>query len=282
MSGLPASGKSTEAKAILKQGGNWVRLNRDLLRKMLHFDVWSPNNEGLTIDAIKRLARMYLTEGTSVVIDDTNLGDKHRQSWSGIAQECDAKFEVRTMDTGIDECIERDEKRENGVGKHVIVQMALQYGLYPKPEKPFVLCDIDGTIADCSHRLHFVNGDTKDWKSFFEAMGDDGPRIEVIDELMEYKSKGHEIIFVTARPEDYRKMTEAWIERAFNGYTPHQTIIMRRSGDKRVDTEVKQDMLTHYFAKYSIAVVFDDRPSVIRMWRENGLEVIDVGKGIEF
>ena len=28
--------------------------------------------------------------------------------------------------------------------------------------------------------------------------------------------------------------------------------------------------------------VIDDRPSVIRMWKENGLNVIDVGNGEEF
>jgi len=31
-----------------------------------------------------------------------------------------------------------------------------------------------------------------------------------------------------------------------------------------------------------IVKVYDDRPSVIRMWREKGLEVEDVGAGVEF
>ena len=34
---------------------------------------------------------------------------------------------------------------------------------------------------------------------------------------------------------------------------------------------------------YEPSMVFDDRPSVIRMWRELGrLTVIDVGQGLEF
>jgi hypothetical protein len=46
---------------------------------------------------------------------------------------------------------------------------------------------------------------------------------------------------------------------------------------------VKNQMLDTYFPdKNVIRAVIDDRPSVIRMWRENGLDVIDVGKGIEF
>lgn len=57
---------------------------------------------------------------------------------------------------------------------------------------------------------------------------------------------------------------------------------MRRAKDSRPDTEVKQDILDQYFKKELIDVVIDDRPSVIRMWRSNGLEVLDVGKGEEF
>jgi hypothetical protein len=51
--------------------------------------------------------------------------------------------------------------------------------------------------------------------------------------------------------------------------------------DKREDTEVKQAMLDRYFSDRSkIALVIDDRPSVMRMWRENGLNVVDVGNWV--
>jgi hypothetical protein len=33
---------------------------------------------------------------------------------------------------------------------------------------------------------------------------------------------------------------------------------------------------------YKPEMVFDDRPSVIHMWRELGLKTIDVGLGIDF
>jgi hypothetical protein len=58
---------------------------------------------------------------------------------------------------------------------------------------------------------------------------------------------------------------------------------MRRADDKREDTEVKAQMLDIYFPdKTKIVQVIDDRPSVIRMWQERDLPVLDVGKGIEF
>ena len=33
---------------------------------------------------------------------------------------------------------------------------------------------------------------------------------------------------------------------------------------------------------YDPVMAFDDRPSVVRMWREQGLVVADVGEGKEF
>ena len=33
---------------------------------------------------------------------------------------------------------------------------------------------------------------------------------------------------------------------------------------------------------YNPIMAFDDRPNVIRMWREQGLMVADIGKGVEF
>ena len=58
---------------------------------------------------------------------------------------------------------------------------------------------------------------------------------------------------------------------------------MRREHDKRPDVEVKQQMLDTYFPDRSwIHCVIDDRPSVIRMWKANGLEVIDVENDEEF
>lgn len=287
MQGLPASGKSTMAKKLTELGGT-VRINKDLLRTMLHFNKWSGNNEGITRAASRDLARNMLLADLNVIIDDTNLNEGTLQSWVDLAKECGAKIEHIKMKTSMQECIERDENRFSdgtSVGRDVIVGMALQSGLYPKPEKGFVLCDLDGTLADITHRLHYVNGEKKDWKGFFEHMMLDTPRIEVVDMLLKYEEEGYEIIFVSARPDNYRAFTRDWIvNTAFKGYEISKTLIMRQAGDKRPDTEVKYGVLQKYFKKpgYKIHCVIDDRPSVIRMWRENGVEVIDVGKGIEF
>ena len=59
-------------------------------------------------------------------------------------------------------------------------------------------------------------------------------------------------------------------------------LIMRDAHDKRPDVMVKQEIYDKYLKKLNIWKVFDDRPSVIKMWRENGLLVEDVGNGEEF
>jgi predicted kinase len=281
LSGLPSSGKSTYAEELVNGGGNWVRVNRDLLRTMLHFDKWSGKNEDVTVMTEKSIVARCLWKGLNVVVDDTNLGLQHKDMWKSVADtaETPVMFEIKTFDTDVWECIKRDEKREKKVGRHVIMNMAMQYDFVPDM-KNIVVCDIDGTVADGTHRQHHLDGETKDWKTYFSLMHDDVPRMEVYNAAMdEGVSEDAELVFVSARPEDYRKETEDWLHKHGMDY---MHLIMRPQGNKRPDTEVKQKVLDKYLKNYNIVKVYDDRPAVIRMWRENGLKVEDVGNGIEF
>lgn len=280
MQGLPASGKSTKAQEFVAQG-NTVRINKDLLRTMLHFDKFTGPNESKTRDAARTLAKMYLQDGINVVIDDTNLNPGTRQSWVDLAKETGVKIQHEVMDTPLEECLKRDWGREKQVGAHVIKQMALQYCGYLKGEK-VVVCDLDGTLCDIKHRLHFVKGEKKDWNGFFQGISEDTVRVEVLDQLLALEEEGNKIILVSARPNTYREETEKWLEIVFKGYPLDTALIMRDARDKRDDTEVKAEIYEKYLKNLTITKVFDDRPSVIRMWREKGLEVIDVGQGIEF
>lgn len=279
MKGLPASGKSTKAKELVAQG-NTVRINKDLLREMLHFSKFTGINEGLTRDSARNLAKMFLEKGVNVIIDDTNLNPGTVQSWKDLAKELDAKIEYQDLtDVGVLDCVIRDAKREKKVGQSVIEKMALQHLDYLKGEK-VVICDLDGTLCDIRHRLHFVKGEDKDWKSFFDGVSEDKVREDVKSQVAELcANENAKVIFVSARPEDYREETEKWLS-----YKYHHgcTLIMRNSGDRRPDTEVKEEIYEKYLKNLNIIRVFDDRPSVIKMWRDKGLEVEDVGEGIDF
>jgi hypothetical protein len=58
---------------------------------------------------------------------------------------------------------------------------------------------------------------------------------------------------------------------------------MRNEFDHLPDVDFKRGILNKYFVDRSkILKIYDDRPSVIRMWREEGLDVVDVGNGVDF
>lgn len=287
MKGLPACGKSTRAEEIMRADGNAVRVNKDLMRTMLHFDKFNGKNEGLTRFAVRHLAREFLLDGKNVIVDDTNLNEGTMQSWKDLAKETqNTKVEVIDMtDVPVELCVMRDAQREKYVGGTVIKNMAIKNGLKTFPQGSVVLCDIDGTIADIEHRRHFVQvpeGEKKDWKGFFGAMDKDAVRKDVQKILIDKYNEGKTIIFMSARPDNYKDVTLKWLED--NHLTFAYTVIMRQASDKRPDTDVKRDMINAHFPdKGVIDAIIDDRPSVLRLWHEMGIpNVIDVGAGVEF
>jgi predicted kinase len=279
MVGLPASGKSTKAKELLGDG-NTVRINKDLLRTMLHCDKFTGRNEEKTQKAAKLLAEYFLKNGTNVIIDDTNLNPGTLQTWKDLANTNNVKIEYnKLLDVPVEECITRDYCRDKMVGKTVIQKMAWQYLDYMAGE-PVVICDLDGTLCNCDHRRHFVQGDKKDWRGFFAGIKEDTPNHDVIEQLLMYMGEPAKIIFVSARPEDHRTVTEEWLNVHFPYH--YDGLIMRPSNDGRPDIEVKNDIYEKYLSKLKILAVFDDRPSVIRMWQSKGLLVLNCGDGQEF
>ena len=59
---------------------------------------------------------------------------------------------------------------------------------------------------------------------------------------------------------------------------------MRSSGDFRKDTIIKEELYNkHILNKYNILCVFDDRKSVVEMWKKLGLYVFDCNyRGVDF
>lgn len=277
LQGLPASGKSTRAKELTEQG--YTRVNKDLLRTMLHFDEFSRRNEAITHNMSYLIVENLLKSGVKVVIDDTNLNPKTLNKWTHLADSLLIPYKVETMKTHWLTCVERDMARDKQVGKDVILSMALRYQ-GALDGKEVIICDIDGTIASVEHRRGYLVGDRKDWKGFFSNMQYDPFRKEVWKQVLEEKKKHNaSVVFVSGRPEDYRDVTSKWLQDNTEYSGP---LLMRSKGDSRDDTVVKKEIYERYLANTKVVKVFDDRPKVIRMWREIGLDVVDVGDGIEF
>lgn len=136
-----------------------------------------------------------------------------------------------------------------------------------------ILVDIDGTLANVEHRLHHIKDGNHDWDSFFDAMDQDTPT-EMLKLLSTFPSL-HSVafVYVSGRPDSHRDMTIAWLNK-YNA--PIGRLYMRKTGDHRQDTVVKQEMLEQIKGGgFNPILVIDDRPSVIKMWRDNNLDVIE-------
>jgi len=132
--------------------------------------------------------------------------------------------------------------------------------------------DIDGTIADVNHRLHYIRGNgRKEWKRFFAAMEQDPPVLSILQKIKKI-AESYEIVIITGRPDEYRRQTESWL-RKYN--VPFTRLLMRASGDHRPDYVIKREMLDEA-GRDRVALVIDDRPLVCQMFRDAGIRVFQV------
>lgn len=139
--------------------------------------------------------------------------------------------------------------------------------------------DIDGTLADCSHRLHFITGEKKDWDSFYGELEHDKSICDVVGlALLICINTVHQIILITGRPERTRQATIKWL--CNNTHLRPCKLYMRPDGDRRPDYKLKREIYEREIKdKYDVAGVFEDRKQVVDMWREIGLTCFQVSKG---
>lgn len=147
--------------------------------------------------------------------------------------------------------------------------------------KKYIICDIDGTIADCTHRKHFIEGTKKNYDAFYEACFEDTPIIPIISLLWQYVdhcSDRFKLIFVSGRRESCRGDTRQWL--ATYATSNYIELHLRPNGDYTPDHEFKRSLLhTKLPPKEEILFVLDDRQRVVDMWREEGLTCLQVAPG---
>lgn len=171
-----------------------------------------------------------------------------------------------------------------------------------------VIFDIDGTLADASHRLHWIqdtaNWIQKDgklprpnWEEFLspQAVAKDAI-IEPIWKVMRgLLNGGARVLFITGRSESLRQTTQDWLTskecpiRAHTGWmltinsnSPDKTlpIYMRPQGSRKPSHETKeQGLFQARFDGFDPKLVFEDRADDTAMWRRNGLICCQVAEG---
>jgi phosphoglycolate phosphatase-like HAD superfamily hydrolase len=143
-----------------------------------------------------------------------------------------------------------------------------------------VIFDLDGTLADINHRLHFVQNGNKQWDEFYKACPNDGPKEPIIELARMCDDAGHTIVISSGRSENVRQETIDWLEKHNINYA---RLFMRPDNCYVKDTILKKNWLDEglFGPKENILFVVEDRDSMVEMWRKQGLTCLQVERWIE-
>ena len=130
---------------------------------------------------------------------------------------------------------------------------------------------------DIEHRKKFVEQKPKDWNSFRELTSEDTPNLDVFAIAIALQKAGNRIIIASGRNKSQRAIT---LKQLMGQGLVFQELYMRSDTDYRPDYEVKSGMLDEMIAEgYNPTLEFDDRTSVVNMWRARGLRAVQVAPG---
>jgi phosphoglycolate phosphatase-like HAD superfamily hydrolase len=143
---------------------------------------------------------------------------------------------------------------------------------------PCYIFDIDGTLADNSHRAHHLLKAPKDWDAY-HALAHLDTVFTHIKKMMAHLKNHAKVVFCTGRHDGQRGLTEEWIFTNC-GMFAQEVLYMRKEGDHRPDHVIKLELLAQIRTDgYEPIMVFDDRNSVVQMWRDNGIPCAQVAIG---
>jgi predicted kinase len=306
--GLPASGKSTWARAWVAEGPRRARVNRDDLRLMMFGDYVLPDREEVAVSAAQRGAvEALLRDGYDVVVDDTHLRRRYARVWADVAAIAGAAFEVRDFThVPLEEVLRRDAARraagERAVGEELLRDLHARYlahgdlppveplqpiapradaarvvdpvvdpaggGYLPDPSLPAAW------LVDVDGTLALLGARSP---HAWHRVGEDAPNPPVVELVRALRGAGNAIVVVSGRDGVAREATLAWLDRH---RIPHDALLMRPRGDNRRDSVVKRELFeTRIRRTWQVKGVLDDRDQVVRMWRELGLTCAQVAPG---
>lgn len=147
----------------------------------------------------------------------------------------------------------------------------------------FIVVDLDGTLCDGSHRFHLLQLPEKpddpwpeqDFGPFNAAAIDDapiGPMYKLLRTILYCGT--HKVEFWTGRGEAAREVTQAWLDKM--GLQDIPLIMRPYNQPHEPDHMVK----FNYIRERGIPdLVFEDRKSVVDIWREAGITCYQVAAG---
>jgi phosphoglycolate phosphatase-like HAD superfamily hydrolase len=139
--------------------------------------------------------------------------------------------------------------------------------------------DIDGTLADNKHRTHHLEKSPKDWDAYHKGVDLDGSFNRVTAVALALQAYGFDLVYCTGRREGQRQITQEWLlGQGLRG--DEANLYMRKEGDHRPDHIIKLELLAKIRADgFDPVMAFDDRNSVVKMWRDAGVPCAQVAEG---
>jgi hypothetical protein len=138
----------------------------------------------------------------------------------------------------------------------------------------YAILDIDGVLADCRPRLHWVMRDQPDYETFYALVGDD-EALRAGCVLATCLAQCLDIIYLTGRDEVCRDQTELWLHR---NDLPDGDLLMRAHGDHRKSAPQKLEQLA-MLNRQDVELVVDDDPDVCLALTEAGYPVLQARWG---
>ena len=282
--GLQASGKSTWA-IMVAYDPQYSRVSRDDIRLMTQGVTFGgPIDEDLVTKIETEAVKAILASGRTPIVDATHLYQRHINRWQRLGY----PIEIVEFGAPLDVLLARNKARGTTVPPEVIETNFKKFArsdgdLSPvklTPEhfvtsnfEPYVpnenlraafIFDIDGTLAHMTGRSPYD----------YSKVGTDSVDRAVSDVLSALQGENF-IVIVSGRKAECRDVTVGWLQE--NGIY-YDELHMREDEDDRPDSIVKYEILRDKIApRYDVRGVFDDRPSVCRMWRSAGIKTFQVG-----
>lgn len=147
----------------------------------------------------------------------------------------------------------------------------------PRAPGPAVVFDLDGVLSDASARQHFLTGPgKKNWKGFFDAVGDD-PLIEEVARLTEVLDPAVAIVLLTGRPLRVQSLTVTWLEK----YEPRwDLLVMRPSGDYGLSPDFKRSTVRELRERgFDVRLAIEDDTRNRDMFLDEGVPCIYLHSG---
>lgn len=294
--GPPGSGKSTLAK---QKYSEFIYINQDTQGKEGHM----------------RQFLQSISEGEDIIVDRMGFNKQQRDAYIIPAKNNNYETQIVVLHESQNTCLERmllrqghptiqDEKSARSAlhtfmtkyerpeaGEADVIEF-----VYPKGDKPTCIgVDLDGTLCNIDHRLHFVQGEgKKDWKNFLYNIPYDSVNAWCKELINAMHFSDNQIVYCSGRGSEYRGQTmqwlkdhklfelcedrnnlKNWVENRIAPTPPH--LYMRERGDHRADTVIKEILLDfEILTRFTPVFFVDDRPSVCRMWRSRGFNCLQI------